>query len=356
VSHADGIGQRKAEHLEICTLPERYEVENGSTMLNQVRFVHRALPEISASEIDPSIDFLGYRVSLPCFISSMTGGSAEGYRANKDLARIAQEARLPVGMGSIRILFRKPEVIDHFRLKEIAPDVPVFANIGGVQLPQSENTRLIELVKELGVDAIAVHLNPGQELAQPEGDRDFRGVLDGVRRLCEESPVPIIVKETGFGIAPDEVKLLLDAGARYVNVAGSGGTNWVTVEGYRLSDEQRAVTDEFAGWGMPTGVLVAAARDTGAVLASGGLRSGMDVAKAVALGAVSAGLALPFIRAVTAGGVETGLAFARQLETVIRNVMLLTGSRTVEELRSARILTTPAFDAMVTRLREQTGV
>lgn len=357
MSHEDGIGQRKAQHLEICTTPGVYAVENGGTMLDQVRLLHRALPELNANDIDPSINFLGYRVSLPCFISSMTGGSAEGYRANKDLAKVAQEARLPVGMGSIRILFRKPEVMDHFHLKRLAPDVPVFANIGGVQLRDPDNTRLVELLKELEVDAVAVHLNPGQELAQPEGDRDFTGVLDGIRRLCDASPVPVIVKETGAGIAPDEVKLLLDAGVRYVNVAGSGGTNWMTVEGYRLSDQDRAVTDEFAGWGTPTGVLVAAARPfEGRVLASGGIRTGMDVAKVVALGAVSAGLALPLIRAVTADGVDGGLAFVSRLSAVIRNVMVLTGSRTIADLRSARRIESPAFTAMVAALREQTGL
>ncbi|MEE8440630.1 MAG: type 2 isopentenyl-diphosphate Delta-isomerase, partial [Spirochaetia bacterium] len=255
---SEPIGRRKAEQLEICIDPENYSVENGSSMIDDVRLIHRSLPELNADDVDTSAEFLGSRVALPCFISSMTGGSAEAFKANKDLARVAQEAQIPVGMGSIRVLFRNPEVIDHFRLKELAPDIPVFANIGAVQLRDRENRTLIELIRRLEVDAISVHLNAGQELSQPEGDRDFRGVLAGIAKLCEECPVPVIVKETGFGVGPDEAGALIDAGARYVDVAGSGGTNWMTVEGYRLNEPARQVTDEFAGWGIPTAALLAA--------------------------------------------------------------------------------------------------
>ncbi|MFW6313372.1 MAG: alpha-hydroxy-acid oxidizing protein, partial [Spirochaetota bacterium] len=232
----DSIGERKAQHLEICADAARYQVEGGRTLLDAVRFVHRSLPELDEGEIDLTTEFLDDTISMPLFISSMTGGSAEGYQVNKILAQVAQAAGVPVGMGSIRILYRKPEVIDHFMLKRIAPDVPVFANIGGVQLIDPDQRHLVELIRRLEVDAIAVHLNPGQELAQPEGDRSFRGVLDGIARLCELAPVPIIVKETGFGIGRAEALRLTDRGVRYVDVAGSGGTNWVTVEGHRMSD------------------------------------------------------------------------------------------------------------------------
>ena len=345
------IGKRKAEHLEICTDPDSYSVENGSTMLAGVQLIHRSLPELNADDVDTSAEFLGSRVSLPCFISSMTGGSAEAFKANKDLARVAQKARIPVGMGSIRVLFRNPDVIDHFKLKELAPDVPVFANIGGAQLRDRDNRALIEFIRRLEVDAIAVHLNPGQELSQPEGDRNFQGVLAGIAGLCEECPVPVIVKETGFGIGPDEAGALIDAGARYVDVAGSGGTNWMTVEGYRLNEPVRQVTDEFAGWGIPTAALLAASGSfRGRILASGGLRTGMDVVKSVVLGAVSAGLALPFIRAVTEGGVEGGLAFVERIQTVVRTAMVLTGSRTIIELRNAPHVTSPDLDRFVAAL------
>jgi len=348
---SEHIGQRKAEHLEICTDPDSYAVETGSTMLDGVQLIHRSLPELNTDDVDTSSEFLGSRVALPCFISSMTGGSAEAFKANKDLARVAQEARIPVGMGSIRILFRNPDVIDHFRLKELAPDVPVFANIGGTQLRDRDNRTLLELIRRLEVDAVTVHLNPGQELSQPEGDRDFSGVLAGIARLCEECPVPVIVKEAGFGIGPDEAGALIDVGAHYVDVAGSGGTNWMTVEGYRLNEPARQVTDEFAGWGIPTAALLAASRSLdGRILASGGLRTGMHVVKSVVLGAVSAGLALPFIRAVTEGGVEDGLALVERIRSVVRTAMVLTGSRTVADLRNAPYTTSPDLDRFVAAL------
>jgi isopentenyl-diphosphate delta-isomerase type 2 len=273
--------------------------------------------------------------------------------ANKELARVAQEERIPVGMGSIRIVLRKPEVIDHFQLKTIAPDVPVLGNIGGVQLRSDDLTPIVELIKRLEVDAIIVHLNPGQEIVQPEGDRDFVGVLNGVRRLCEVSPVPVIAKETGFGIAPPDAAALLDAGARYVDLAGSGGTNWVAVEGYRLEATDRAVADEFSEWGLPTGPLVSAMQDTpDRILASGGLRTGLDVAKAVALGAVAAGMALPFIRAITDGGIPAGREVVTRIRKTLRTAMILAGCTSLDQLRSVPLIQSSQFRDTVESLRE----
>jgi isopentenyl-diphosphate delta-isomerase type 2 len=326
----------------------RYAVESGSAGFEQLAFVHRALPEIAAEEIDTGLEFLGKRISMPVLISSMTGGSEEGYQANKNLARAAQQAGIPVGMGSMRILFRKPEVFDHFYLKRYAPDVPVFANMGGVQIRDYAHEEIIELVKRLEVDALVVHLNPGQELFQPEGDRDFRGILDGIRRMCDESPVPVIVKETGFGIHPAEVTRLLDAGVAYVNLAGAGGTNWVTVESYRLDGAMHTSAEEFRTWGTPTAPLLAAVgRRDGRIIASGGLRTGMDVAKATALGAELSGLALPFIRAVVGDGVDGVLEVAERVRKTLESTMLLTSSRTLSELRRAPLLRSPAFDSEV---------
>jgi len=352
----ESIGDRKAQHLEICVEADRYDVEGGSTRLDEIGFVHRALPEIDESDVDLGTTFLDRPISMPVFISSMTGGSAEGYRVNRVLAEIAQAARIPVGMGSIRILYRKPEVMDHFLLKRLAPDVPVFANIGGVQLIDQDQRALLELIRRLEVDAIAVHLNPGQELAQPEGDRAFRGVLDGIARLCDSAPVPVIVKETGFGIGPAEASRLVDRGVRYVDVAGSGGTNWVTVERYRMAADARAVAEEFADWGIPTAAALAASRHLpGRVLASGGIRTGMDVARSVALGAVAAGLALPFVRAVATGGFDGGMAFAERLRSVVRTAMILTGSRSVDELRAAPLVVGASLRAYVDELLATAG-
>ncbi|NBB90931.1 MAG: type 2 isopentenyl-diphosphate Delta-isomerase [Spirochaetes bacterium] len=352
----ENIGERKARHLSICVDESRYSVESGSAGFDELSFVHRALPEIGAGDIDTGLDFLGMRIRMPLLISSMTGGSDQGYEANKNLARAAQEAGIPVGMGSMRILFRKPEVFDHFYLKRYAPDVPVFANMGGVQIRDFPRQEVIEMIRRLEVDALVVHLNAGQELFQDGGDRDFAGILDGISRFCDASPVPVIVKETGFGIHPGEVTRLLNAGVSYVNLAGSGGTNWVTVEAYRLDGTMQAAADEFASWGTPTAPLLAAVgRREGRIIASGGLRSGMDVAKATAMGAELSGLALPFIRAVVSQGVEGVVEVTQKLRKTLETVMIMTSSRTLEDLRRVTLLRSPGFDKQVRALEQAAG-
>jgi isopentenyl-diphosphate delta-isomerase type 2 len=334
---ATEMSRRKAQHLEICVDEGQYAVESGRTRLDEVHLVHRSLPELDASTVDPSWNFLSHQVSMPLFISSMTGGSEAGYQTNKDLATVAQRLRIPVGMGSVRILFRKPEVIDDFLLKRFAPDVPVFANIGGVQLPEMDHGEIFAMIRRLEVDGIAVHLNPGQELFQPGGDRDFRGIADAVTRFVEGSPVPVIVKETGFGINPDEVRRLQDAGAQYVDIAGSGGTNWVRVEAYRQEDSVAvAAAPEFDEWGLPVALVLAAlGRNVPGILASGGMRTGMDVVRAVAMGAEGVGMALPFVRALRTGGIDGAVDFGRRVEYVMRTALALSGCQTPDELRRA---------------------
>ena len=352
-SSNESIGARKARHLSICVDESSYRVESGSAGFEHLSFVHHALPELNAAEVDPGLDFLGTRVSMPVLISSMTGGSDEGYQANKNLARAAQQLGIPVGMGSMRILFRKPEVFDHFYLRRYAPDVPIFANMGGVQVRDFPHEQMIEMIRRLEVDALAVHLNVGQELFQTDGDRDFRGIIDGISRFAEASPVPVIVKETGFGIHPAEVERLLEGGVSFVNLAGAGGTNWVSVESYRHDGPLAQSAGDFADWGTPTALLLAAVgRRDGRIIASGGVRNGMDVAKAVALGAEMAGIALPFIRAVVSEGVEGVLKVAEHIRNTLESAMILTSSSSLAELREAHLLRSPTFDEQVRRLEE----
>ena len=255
------LTRRKAKHIEVCTDPT-YDPEGGSALFEHLSFRHKALPEMGWSELKTEIEFLGRTVKLPLFISSMTGGSESSYALNKDLARAAQAVGVPVGMGSIRILFRKPESFADFHLRPLAPDVPIFSNLGAQQLVE-ERLRdhyktLHEWNKRLEVDAQVIHLNPGQELYQDDGDRDFRGLKDTLEEFIARSPRPVIVKETGFGIAPDEVDWLLKAGAAYVDLAGSGGTNWLTVEAYRLDEAGYESGEALRDWGWPTALLMAA--------------------------------------------------------------------------------------------------
>jgi isopentenyl-diphosphate delta-isomerase len=317
-----------------------------------VSLVHEALPDVDADSIDTRVRILDHDLALPLFISCMTGGSAQGFAANTDLARAAQQARVPVGLGSMRVLFHDPGVFEHFHIKPIARDVPVLANLSAVQVRDMPGDKISEMVRRLEVQALVVHLNPGQELFQPEGDRDFRGLEPAIGRLCEGCPVPVIVKETGFGINPATARRLLDLGARYVDVAGAGGTNWVAVESYRLPASRFAAARAFDGWGLPTAVLLDALRDRpGRILASGGLRSGIDVAKSLALGAELAGMALPFIRRVVHEGADGALALIEETASVLRGAMFLAGCASVEALRRAPLMRSPLFSQAVEALR-----
>jgi isopentenyl-diphosphate delta-isomerase type 2 len=349
---ARGASERKEKHLTICTDPSRFRVEGGGAGFGGVRFLHDALPEIAEAELDTTVTFLGARVPMPFFISCMTGGSEGGFRANRTLAAAAQELGVPVGLGSIRVLLETPELFTHFHIKPLAPDVPVLANIGAVQVRDADRGALLRLVERLQAQALVVHLNPGQELFQEEGDRDFRGLKESLGALIDSSPLPVIVKETGFGIGPGLARELLAAGAAYVDLAGAGGTNWISVESYRLPESDAAAAGEFTDWGMPTALLLAGFDGRQPrLLASGGIRSGMDAVKSLALGAEMAGLALPAIRAAREGGKEAVIGLYRRLEKTLRTVMMLTGSRTVAELRGGTLWMQPSFAAEADALR-----
>lgn len=347
---------RKAKHIEICTAPS-YDPEGASAMFEHLAFRHRALPELSWDEVKTDTQFLGRPIKLPLFISCMTGGSESSYQINKDLARAAQAVGVPVGMGSIRILFRKPECFHDFHLRPLAPDVPIFSNLGAQQLVEERlrdnYATLNEWNKRLEVDAQVIHLNPGQELYQDDGDRDFRGLKDTLEDFIRRSPRPVIVKETGFGMAPDEVDWLLKAGAASVDLAGAGGTNWLTVEAYRLDEAGYESGEGFRDWGWPTALLMAAVgHRKGRILASGGLRSGLDLAKALALGAHAGGFALPVVRAAKEGGSEAVVALLNGYARALKTTMLLTSSRTLADLRKAPLDTSKEFEYRLKNLKK----
>jgi isopentenyl-diphosphate delta-isomerase len=343
---------RKAQHLDICLDHDQYRVETTSPLFEGIRFYHKALPEINTSDIDLRTDVLGFKARAPIFISCMTGGSEKGYALNKELAYAAEELQIPVGMGSNRILWKKPETLPHFQFRKYAPTVPILSNIGAVQIRDMDHQELIEMNKRLEVSAQVIHLNPGQELFQPEGDRDFAGILPAIKKFIAASPHPVILKETGFGIAPAEVESLLSAGAEAVDLAGAGGTNWIAVEGYRAEEQEQKRAGEFDHWGHPTALLLASLRSTDlpgskSIWASGGLRSGMDVAKSLALGADMAGLAMGFAEAVVQDGRDGVIQHFDDLEKTLRDVMLLTGSRNLAELKDQPLWFTPGFSQLL---------
>ena len=348
------ISTRKEHHLDICLDDERYpDPAAGGTSLDQVRLVHRALPELDYDAIDTAQPFLRARLRLPLLISCMTGGSGRGRSANRALAEAAQRAGVAVGVGSIRPLLRDPDTFADFHVKPHAPDVPVLANLGAVQLRDLGAAALRPLLERLEVQGLVIHLNAGQELFQPGGDRDFRGLLEAIAGAVAGCGVPVLVKETGFGVGPAEIRRLLGYGVRYVDVAGSGGTNWIAVEGERLAAPERQSARAFADWGLPTGVLLAAlgGADAGRVIASGGLRHGVHLAKALALGAGLGAMALPFIRAVMAGGSDGALALIGRTEHELRTAMTLCGAPTLAALRGAPVMQSANFRHQVAELQ-----
>lgn len=332
----DGTSTRKADHVRI-NLEKDVAAKGVASGFESYRFVNCALPEIDLSEVDTRSTVFGRELATPILISCMTGGTAEAQRINGVLARVAQDQGLAMGLGSGRALLERPELLETFDVRDIAPDVLLLANLGAVQLNKGygvkECRRLIEMLR---ADALVLHLNAIQEAVQPEGDTVFRGLLEKIRVVCAELGAPVIVKEVGWGIAPDTVRLLFDAGVAAVDLAGAGGTSWSEVERHRISEKWRAnVAAEFAGWGIPTAECLRAARRVqprGMLVASGGIRTGLDVVKALALGADIAGVAGPFLRAA-ASGYDDASDLAREFAQVLRVAMFGLGERTLADLR-----------------------
>jgi len=324
---SDALGDRKRAHLELCANGE-VEYRGKTTLLEDVELVHDALPDLAVSELSTEATLLGKRLRAPLLITGMTGGTAEATAINRDLAAVAEAHGIAFGLGSQRAMQREPALAATFEVRAHAPTTLILANLGVVQAAQLPTAAVEALIRAIGADALCLHLNPAQELIQPGGDRDFRGGLAAIARLVGELPCPVVVKETGCGISRAVAKRLAAAGVRTLDVSGAGGTSWVRVEALRGDAAARAIGGEFAEWGIPTAAAILGLRGLDvACIASGGIRSGLDVAKAIALGAVVAGVALPVFRAYTAGGPLGAGEFVERLVAGLRTAMLLTGAR-----------------------------
>lgn len=334
--HEPPIAKRKSDHLEVAASGRADFAK--STLLEHVHLVHQALPELALDEIELATDLAGLRLDAPLVITGMTGGTPEAATVNRDLARAAEACGVAFGVGSQRAMEEHPELTASYEVRDVAPNVVLFGNVGAVQALAMGPARVIELAKRIGADAIAVHLNAGQELIQDHGDRDFRGLVDAIARLVATAPVPVIVKETGCGLSIEAAHLLAGAGVTTVDVAGAGGTSWVAVEAVRAREGSDAALlgNELWDWGLPTAVSVAAcARANLTVIASGGMRTGLDVARALALGARAGGMAAPMLRAQRAGGVDAVREQITRVVASIRSVCLLTGCRRASDLAKA---------------------
>jgi isopentenyl-diphosphate delta-isomerase len=332
---------RKADHIRIC-LEEDVQFRSRTNGLERYRFRHCCLPELDYDEIDLSTQFLGKSLGAPLLISSMTGGTAQAKEINYRLAAIAQQYKLAMGVGSQRIAVEQPEVAHTFAVRSQAPDILLFANLGAVQLNYTYGLdQCLRAIDDLEADALILHLNPLQECIQPNGDRNFKNILDKIEKLCNKLPVPAIAKEVGNGISASMAQKLIDAGISAIDVAGAGGTSWAKVESERAqSPLQRHLGRTFADWGIPTAECVSEihhAYPDLPLIASGGLRNGMDAAKAIALGADLAGLAYPFLKA--ASDSTTALdELVQLLIAELSTVLFCTGNATIADLQHANAL------------------
>jgi isopentenyl-diphosphate delta-isomerase len=334
------IGQRKADHLELCA-KEDVGFRGAGTLFDDVRLVHDALPDLDEGAIDTSCVLFGKKLRAPLIIAAMTGGTEQAGRVNHELAKLAEERGLAFGLGSQRAMLKRAEARESYRVRDVAPTTVVLGNLGVVQAREMSTDQVASLARDVGADAICLHLNPAMELVQPGGDRDFSRGLETVARLVKELPLPVVVKETGCGLSPAVGRRLLGAGVSHVDVSGAGGTSWVGVETKRAEAQgdgaARALGDALWDWGIPTAASVAtlAPLKFQTVIATGGVATGLDVAKAIALGATCAGIARPLLKALVARG-PAGAGEA--LDAVLRElraVMLLTGSRDTTALRKA---------------------
>jgi isopentenyl-diphosphate delta-isomerase len=336
-----GTQKRKDDHLRIC-LEEDVQFRQLTNGLEQYHFTHCCLPELDWQEIDLSTTFLGKSLGAPLLISSMTGGTPQAKTLNYRLAEVAQAYKLAMGVGSQRVAVEKPEVVDTFAVRSLAPDIPLYANLGAVQLNYSYGLAACQqAIDLLAADALILHLNPLQECIQAKGDTNFQGLLGKIEALCRQLPVPVIVKEVGNGISGEMAWQLIEAGVSAIDVAGAGGTSWAKVEGERAENpRQRQLGQTFADWGLPTAeclVQVRTACPPIPLIASGGLRNGLEVAKTLALGADLAGLAFPFLQAASQS-VDALHTFVETLLAEITTALFCTGNATLAELRAANAL------------------
>jgi isopentenyl-diphosphate delta-isomerase len=347
---------RKAEHLRI-NLAEDVSSE-ARTGLDEFRFRHLALPEIDLAGVDLATAFLDRRLGAPFLISCMTGGTEAAQPINQTLAAVAQRHGFALGLGSGRALLEQPELLPTFDVRHLAPDVPLLANLGAVQLNRGVTVdgarRLVDL---LGADALVLHLNPLQEALQPSGDVQFGQLLERIETLCRTLGVPVIAKEVGFGIGEPDAVRLAEAGVYAIDVAGAGGTSWSEVERHRLSGPMRNVAAAFRGWGTPTADCLVEVRGRLPrlpLIASGGIRNGVQAAVALALGADLVGVAGPLLRAA-ARGESPADDLAGELVETLRRVLFCTGAANLEALRQVPLAREGPFRSEGVEFELQTG-
>jgi isopentenyl-diphosphate Delta-isomerase len=333
------ISSRKTDHIRI-NLNE--DVRSGlTTGLERYRFIHRALPDLNLEDVDTDLRLFDRALKAPILISSMTGGTREARKINRILAEAAQETGVAMGLGSQRAAIEQPDLADTFQVRDLAPDVLLFANLGAIQLNYGygleQCQRAVEMIE---ANALILHLNALQEAVQPEGDSRFAGLLDKIEMVCRSLSVPVVVKEVGWGFSEKDARRLAGAGIAAIDVAGAGGTSWTQVEMHRAeNDFQSRLAGAFVEWGIPTAEALDNVRrgvPDLPVFASGGLRDGVDIAKCIALGATLGGMAGPFLRAA-AQSLEAVIQEIQLIQRQLQVAMFAAGAGDLEQLRQTEL-------------------
>ena len=330
---------RKRDHLKL-SLELDVSFEEKTTWLEYVELIHRALPELNLDEVSTETSFLGKTFGMPFLIEAMTGGIPEAAKINGNLAEAAERFSIPMEVGSQRAAIEDEKLEYTFKVaRERAPNLFLIANLSGVQLVKDGIEVAEKAVEMIEANAISIHLNPLQELIQPEGSTEFRDVLKMIEKACERLDVPVIVKEVGCGISSEVAKLLEGAGVRAIDVAGAGGTCWAKIEMLRLreeDDEKRDMAKTFLEWGIPTAASIIEVSSIVKieVIGSGGIRSGLDVAKALSIGADMAGAAHPLLKPATES-VESVEKILKRLRSELKAAMFLTGCKNIDELKNS---------------------
>lgn len=338
IEDADQLEGRKADHIRI-NVEEDVDFKGLTTGLEKLYFLHKALPELDFSTVDTSTQLFNRTLSTPLLISSMTGGTAEALSINRTLAAAAQEMNIAMGLGSVRAAIADPDLIQTYQVRDVAPDILLFANLGAVQLNYGYGIdACLRAVEICQADALILHFNALQEAVQPEGDGNFSGLFDKIDLICRQLPVPVIAKEVGWGFDRETAERLAEAGVAAIDVAGAGGTSWSQVEMHRAPTARSArVAGAFIDWGIPTADSIRYCREGAPdipIFASGGVQNGIDVAKCIALGATVAGFAGPFLRAAVRGGVQEVIEIAGTITDELRVAMFCSGAGNLRQLSS----------------------
>ena len=330
------IRKRKADHIHLA-LQDQHQAAN-SAGFDHIRFEHNCLPELDIADIDCSVQFLGRYCSAPLIIGAMTGGCEQGETINRHLAEAAEQAKIPLAIGSQRAALEGGLAQE---VRRWAPKATILGNLGGTQLQQQGADMAQRAVDSVEANAMMIHLNPLQELVQPDGDRNWHGVLDAIEKCCHSLDVPVIVKEVGMGIGPGAAQRLIDAGVKWIDIAGRGGTSWPSIENARNhQDREQQIAAPFIDWGMDTAKLIPMVRKQSeqiGLIASGGLRNGLDIARSLRLGANMTAVAQPFLEPALNSS-EAVIEKIDILSEQLRRAMFLTGSRDLKQLQGAPLI------------------